>query len=232
LAARILGSVSYTTKSMVSSPGAAGAPAEVAPGAPIAAAVAAEAVESRKAWTKGILGGLIVCSAFAVGAAYLNEMGFKKPWVIVEGVPLGLGAGFGIWWGVKNLRPLPGRLPIVMTALLTTLLSCGLLLGLRVMRSGGDLKAALVLPRDTKPLPKLTHAGDVAADLRDNPLLKRRTESLDVDEISAIIWVSTHWLLTCSLAMFVVWMGFGRVARQEAVSQMQRAAASSGGGSL
>ena len=230
LAARILGSVSYTTKA-VSAPGAA--PAEVAPGAPIAAAVAAEAEESRNAWTKGIVAGIVACTFAAVGAAFANEMGYKKPWVILEGIPLGLMGGFGIWWGVKNLRPLPGRLPIVLASLLTTLLACGALLGIRVVRNGGDLKRALVAARAVNPVPRPTVTADLPSDFKVRPMDQiGKAPLLDVDEISAVIWVSTHWLLTCALAMFVVWIGFGRVARREAVSHMQRAATSAGGESL
>jgi hypothetical protein len=160
-------------------------------------------------------------------------MGYKKPWVILEGIPLGLMGGFGIWWGVKNLRPLPGRLPIVMASLLTTLLACGALLGIRVMRNDGDLKKALVAARPVNPMPLPTVAVDLPSDFRVRPMDRiGKTPLLDVDEISAVIWVSTHWLLTCALAMFVVWVGFGRVARREAISQMHRAATSAGGEAL
>jgi type IV pilus assembly protein PilM len=228
LSSRLLSTAGYGAPAAVAAPGAAVAPA-AAPGLPPAARLAVEAEQARKAWTKGVAMGALACAAVAVVAVFLNRVGYHKPWVILEAIPLGLAAGLGLWSGVRALRPLPGRLPIAVASLCTALLCCGALLLVRVAMKDGSLKRTLAPARVTTVIrPRIDI--ELPADFLAAPHLQaRRNPMMNVDFISGGLYVLTHWLLTCAMAMFVVWGGFSQVAKREAVAQLARATVPRGG---
>jgi hypothetical protein len=194
----------------------------------VAPAAAVTRAEAEKAWAKGISTGLVTCAAIGAAAAFVNDPGYHQGWVILEGLPLGLAAGYGLWAGVKTIRPLPGRTAVVLSALVVTILCCLGVFGLRTARKGG-IKNALVAPASRKVLVEkadyLKDAPPPPKDFAESPVIKEmasRAPYMDVDQISALIYVVAHWLLTDAMAMLVVWLGFSRIARQEAAVQLQR----------
>lgn len=178
--------------------------------------------EAQKAWIKGIAIGTMASVVVAAVAAIANSFGYSQWWAIAEGLPLGILAGWGIWQGIQVIRPAPGRVQFVMAALLVTLISCGGLLGFRISR--GDPISASSKPANLKPPPKppnersmvpkegMAAGGDEAKRMQQaEEELKARREKMaeeernktkfDVNDISALLRIFSHWLLAAFCAV-------------------------------
>jgi hypothetical protein len=219
LAGRILGQLGWAARPLPAAAVSAGEGGAVAAPRPVSigAASAAQSAEAKKAWIKAIGIGLVASVIGAVAAAFLNTAGYTRWWSVGEAVPIGALAGIGMWFGVKNARPIPGRFAIFFNAMAVATVCCGLLFGLRAMKG-----EAFIVERH-KPQPKATPVAPPSKRPELPPELlkkiqeqKEKQRGWDVDDVNAAIIILTHWLSTGALAMVIVWVQFSFAAQKEA----------------
>ncbi|GMV79240.1 MAG: hypothetical protein AMXMBFR7_04240 [Planctomycetota bacterium] len=207
LAARILGTMGLTTRSIQS---AGPAPVQAEPGAPAAVQrrtqiglpAALSPVENRKHWSKSLLLGILGALVVAVACGFANTTGYKYWWVIAEGLGIGLVAGAGIWSGVKAIRPYAGRGQVVGACLLATVLACGGLLGLRMVQ-GHTIIERTTPPPSVPERPEIKFS-DLPADMRNLQLRNRPKPAFDSDDISGVVRIFTHWVVACATSLIFV----------------------------
>lgn len=182
--------------------------------------VAPPTTPSTSNWVKGIATGFGISAAIAAALLFLNVKGYEYLWVILEGIPLGLAAGGGLWLGIKSVRPLPTRAGIVFSSLAMTLLCCGgLLAGRFAMEKPMKKQRAakkFKMPTNMKipDLPGETQKQLVA--LREAAAQKQTAKKgVDIDDITAIIYILAHWMLAAFCAIQLTTFNLRKVEREE-----------------
>ncbi|MBI3832612.1 MAG: type IV pilus assembly protein PilM [Planctomycetes bacterium] len=223
LASRILGSLGWTAHSSMISTASSAAPVETGVSAPtavarpttIGAAQAMASAEARKHWIKGLGIGIGGATAMALAMAFVQTLGYTPWYVIFEAIPIGLALGFGMFFGSKAIRPIPGRMSVVMNALLAATVACGVLFGIR-MGMGQPFKAQHKVEKpnlgiDTSKMPKVPEA--LAQKLE--KARAERDQKFDADDITAYVQLLTHWLGSAAIGMIIVWTQFVAASRRE-----------------
>ena len=108
------------------------------PSAKSSATAAAVQAGAGKYWAMGIAIALAASLPIAAALAFFNYFGYTQWWVVGEGLPLGIAIGLGLWQGVKRLKTAPAPFAMVAAPLLASLICCGSLLGVRMLRDNGS----------------------------------------------------------------------------------------------
>jgi type IV pilus assembly protein PilM len=221
LASRLLGTVGRVSS-------VAPAPAATAPGAEDRAVMDTKPPEmaappttpSTASWAKGIAAGFGMSAVIAAALLFANVKGYEMLWVILEGIPLGLAAGAGLWMGIKSVRPLPTRAGIVFSSLAITLLCCGGLLAGRYY-TGKPMKKQqtpkkLKLPTnvDLPTLPAEVQA-KIAASRKARAASQGGKRDVDIDDITALIYMLAHWMLAAFCAVQISTFNLRKIEKQE-----------------
>ncbi|MCZ7647088.1 MAG: type IV pilus assembly protein PilM [Planctomycetota bacterium] len=206
LAARILGTMGLTTRSIQPSAAPGAAPAPGRTGTATTAIPLPEALspaENSKHWGKGIGLGVAGATLAAAACAFANTSGYAHWWVICEGALIGAVGGLGLWQGIKSVRPYAGRGAVVGACFLATVIACGALLGLR--HTQGQTIIQRTTPKATDPAPTSNiNFSDLPPDMRNLQFRNRPKASLDSDDITGVVFIFTHWLLSCATAMIMI----------------------------